>query len=197
MKLLISDALEDEPNDDELESEEDEAHDEQEAEDLTIPCINYDMGTDGYVSTPSNDNVSVAGHPMEISSSEMPSLHPSNDGASIAHPAPSSYSSDSDPEETQAHGPDNVSGYDKVDAIAQCLVNLRHKNTIYLSDKEARVLVDLWNRLDEHDKKKFSYPPRFKTQQSKGRYKLIKKSNVVPGTESVQRLVLILHSHLH
>jgi hypothetical protein len=85
-------------------------------------------------------------------------------------------------------GPDNVPGYDKIQALACYLVQLRSNQS--LSRCEVGNLERLWNDLHEHDKSRIVYEARHKIKQSTGRFKVSKKTTITPGVDSVRRCML-------
>lgn len=82
-------------------------------------------------------------------------------------------------------GPDNIPGYDKIQALASYLVTLRFHT--YLSTFEVHKLEGLWNALHEHDKARVIYHSRHQIRQVAGRFR-VSKTTVAPGVDSVRRL---------
>ncbi|XP_074660367.1 uncharacterized protein LOC141912850, partial [Tubulanus polymorphus] len=81
-------------------------------------------------------------------------------------------------------GPDNIPGFEKVQQLADYLVDLRQCPV--LTNVQARKIVSLWNNLDPYDKKSTKFSPRHKTKLTQGRFK-VSKTNVLPGVESTRR----------
>lgn len=87
-------------------------------------------------------------------------------------------------------GPDNIGGFDKVEALASYLVSLvpADNTAISLTNDQATKVISLWNQLDQYDKRPTKFSPRHRTKAS-GRFKATKKrqSIVVPEVESTKR----------
>lgn len=85
-------------------------------------------------------------------------------------------------------GPDNIEGYEKVQALADYLVSLR-QGSMALTNSQADEIIRLWNNLHDVDKMtKFS--PRHRTMLTKGKFKASKKrkkNTVTPGLDSTKR----------
>lgn len=88
-------------------------------------------------------------------------------------------------------GPDNIEGYDKVQALAAYLVSLRD-GSVSLTDTQATEIIRLWNNLHEYDKRPTTFSPRHRTELVKGRFKVPKRRTtcVIPGLESTMRCFL-------
>ena len=87
-------------------------------------------------------------------------------------------------------GPDNIGGFDRVEALASYLVSLvpADNTAISLTNGQATKIVSLWIQLDQYDKRPTKFSPRHHTKVS-GRFKAPKKrqSIVVPWVESTKR----------
>ena len=55
-----------------------------------------------------------------------------------------------------------------------------------MRDSQVKKIQTMWTALEEVDKKRISYPPRFRDKLVQGRFKA-SKSNVAPGVESLRR----------
>lgn len=80
-------------------------------------------------------------------------------------------------------GPSNISGYDKVVALADFLVSLKDSSGA-LTHQQTSTIIKLWNELSEYDRKPITFPARHQPQLVDGRFKASKKSTVVPGLEA-------------
>ena len=76
------------------------------------------------------------------------------------------------------------SGWDRVANLAEYLVTLRG---LSLSGTQVKDLVQLYDQLEEFDKQRTTFSPRFKEVLTKGRFKARRKSTVTPGVQSTQR----------
>lgn len=83
-------------------------------------------------------------------------------------------------------GPSNISGYDKVVALADFLVSLKDSSGA-LTHQQTSTIIKLWNELSEYDRKPITFPARHQPQLVDGRFKASKKSTVVPGLDSTRR----------
>ena len=77
-------------------------------------------------------------------------------------------------------------GWDRVQALATCLVSVRQKDVLY--DADVNTLVQLWKDLDDYDRKRTTYQARHKPRITTGRFATSKVSTM-PGVDSVKRLV--------
>ena len=77
------------------------------------------------------------------------------------------------------------SGQEAVDRLAAYLVTL--DTASFLTSKQTQKVVGLWNQLDEFDKRRVTYTPRFQRRLVSGRFRRVKTQRVVPGVESVRR----------
>ena len=89
-----------------------------------------------------------------------------------------------------AVGPDNVGGYQKVEALANFLFRLKDQTCRALSNEQARQLIALWNDLSEFDQRPTTITLRTKPSIIKGRFKARGKTTVAPGVESTKRCFL-------
>lgn len=48
-------------------------------------------------------------------------------------------------------GPDNIGGFDKVEALATYLVSLTSTSDVSLTNDQALRIIDLWEQLDPYD----------------------------------------------
>ncbi|XP_061170541.1 uncharacterized protein LOC133179883 [Saccostrea echinata] len=84
-------------------------------------------------------------------------------------------------------GPDNISGYTKVLALADSLVTLRDKAT--MTTAQVQQLKDLWSALSEYDRRRTVFPSLFSKDPGQGRFRH-KQKKVAPGVESIERVIL-------
>ena len=82
-------------------------------------------------------------------------------------------------------GPDGHPGYHHVVALALALVELRHH--AFVTVRQAREIVALWERLTERDKAAVTFPPRHQDKLVKGRFKTSHRHAHIPGVDSVKR----------
>lgn len=85
-------------------------------------------------------------------------------------------------------GPDNIGGFNKVEALATYLVSLTATSDLSLTNDQALKIIDLWEQLDPYDQGPTTFSPRHRTKAT-GRFKSPKKraNTVVPGVESTKR----------
>ncbi|XP_033121766.1 uncharacterized protein LOC117120785 [Anneissia japonica] len=83
-------------------------------------------------------------------------------------------------------GPDNIPGYEKVEALAEFLFRFREDHGI-INQRDAKHIIDLLQGLEPYDKA-VRRSERFKDRLVQGRFKTNKKSTVVPGVESFLRV---------
>ncbi|XP_071959982.1 uncharacterized protein [Antedon mediterranea] len=109
----------------------------------------------------------------------------------IPQQPPSSHGSDAkedaaliDTELEDSAGPDNISGYAKVEALADCLFQFKGDSGV-ISKTQAEQITQLWNNLKPYDK----IIKRHQDYLSKGRFKR-SKTTVIPGVESTRRCFL-------
>ncbi|XP_056614654.1 uncharacterized protein LOC130429852 [Triplophysa dalaica] len=85
-------------------------------------------------------------------------------------------------------GPDGAPGFERVVELARYLVELREKPC--LSDREAAVIIQLWDRLPDSDKQGLSYTSRHKDKVLQGTFKAThSKNKSCHGEESLKRCV--------
>ncbi len=81
-------------------------------------------------------------------------------------------------------GPDGQGGYQHTVRLAQALVELRHH--AFVTQRQVREIVALWQKLSDRDKAAISFPPRHQDRLVKGRFKTSKQAHK-PGQDSVKR----------
>ncbi|KAK0132914.1 hypothetical protein N1851_031722 [Merluccius polli] len=91
-------------------------------------------------------------------------------------------------EEEDVLGPDGRGGYQHVVALAQALVQLRHRR--YVTPSQAREVTALWLKLSGWDKAAVKFPPRHQDRLVQGRFRTTKRTAHTPGVDSVKRAVL-------
>jgi hypothetical protein len=84
-------------------------------------------------------------------------------------------------------GPDNIAGFQHVDALCEYLLKLDDVKGLSLTDSQASELIRLWLNLTDFDKKKISYAKRHQERLVQGRFRSSKKKNVSPGVDSTTR----------
>ena len=85
----------------------------------------------------------------------------------------------------EAVGPDNIPGFDKVEALANYLLRFRQESGV-ISQSQAGKIVELWNALHSFDRtvsRKQHHQPKL----TKGRFKPSRGTNVIPGVDSTRR----------
>ncbi|KAK3095779.1 hypothetical protein FSP39_019003 [Pinctada imbricata] len=84
-------------------------------------------------------------------------------------------------------GPDNVGGYDKVQELADFLIQRRDEHS--LSGAQAILFTRKWRFLDDFDKQPTTFSPSHRSRLTSGRFKA-KATGVVPGVDSTRRCFL-------
>ncbi|KAK7940034.1 hypothetical protein WMY93_003360 [Mugilogobius chulae] len=87
---------------------------------------------------------------------------------------------------------DNVQGFKEVQDLADYLFKMKD-HSLALTNEEASEIIALWSHLQDYDKKRTVYPPRYQETLSKGRFRATKK-NVAPGVERALQVVEVQHS---
>ena len=83
-------------------------------------------------------------------------------------------------------GPDGHGGYHHVTALANALADLRHRR--FVTQRQARVIIALWQRLSDRDKAPVAFPPRHQDRLVQGRFKTTQRRQAhTPGVDSVRR----------
>jgi len=80
---------------------------------------------------------------------------------------------------------EKTSGFNAVMRLASYLVQL--DTASYITDRQASKIVQLWNGLDDNDKRRVKYMPRFHEKLVTGRFPRAKGRKFIPGIESVRR----------
>ena len=86
-------------------------------------------------------------------------------------------------------GPKNIPGYERVVALADFLVGLKDSPGA-LTHQQVAHIIALWKNLTEYDRKPIVFPSRHQTKLVQGRFKVAKKSTVIPGADSTKRCFL-------
>ncbi|XP_060943163.1 uncharacterized protein LOC133020572 [Limanda limanda] len=132
---------------------------------------------------------------VTTSSASMPSLHTT---LSTTVPTATATASSASPTTTPA-GPRqhlavderSVPGMDRVDCLADYLVELRTETGLTLTNLQASTIVALWQNLLPYDRQRVEYAARHKSRLLTGRYRCSKKRDgFTPGVESTTRCVL-------
>ncbi|XP_022061604.2 uncharacterized protein LOC110959137 [Acanthochromis polyacanthus] len=80
---------------------------------------------------------------------------------------------------------------DRVDELAEYLVELRMQTGLTLNNQQASTIVGLWQSLEQFDKDRIVYAARHQDRLLTGRFRSPKKKGVfTPGVESTKRCVL-------
>ncbi|KAB5574970.1 hypothetical protein PHYPO_G00215240 [Pangasianodon hypophthalmus] len=106
------------------------------------------------------------------------------------------------PEETLAVDDQNVPGMDRVDSLADYLVEMRHQTGLTLSSQQVSEIVALWQNLLDFDKQRVVFAARHQERLTTGRFRSPKKKAVfTPGIDSftrpVARLLPARGGHFH
>ncbi|KAG7454080.1 hypothetical protein MATL_G00263900 [Megalops atlanticus] len=91
-------------------------------------------------------------------------------------------------EEDDVVGPDGHGGYQHVVALAHGLAELRHH--AFVTQRQAREIVALWQKMSDRDKAAVTFPPRHQDRLVQGRFKTSHRRAHTPGVDSVKRAVL-------
>ncbi|TWW71505.1 hypothetical protein D4764_16G0000020 [Takifugu flavidus] len=80
---------------------------------------------------------------------------------------------------------------DRVDELAEYLVELREQTGLTLNNQQVSTILGLWQSLDKFDKDRIVYAARHQDRLLTGRFRSPKKKAVfTPGVESTKRCVL-------
>ncbi|KAL0970157.1 hypothetical protein UPYG_G00238140 [Umbra pygmaea] len=95
------------------------------------------------------------------------------------------------PEEQLAVDEHNMPGMDRVDSLAECLVELRIQTRLTLSNQQVSNIVGLWQNLLDYDKQRVVLASRYQDRLTTGKFRSPKKKAVfTPGVDSLNRCVL-------
>ncbi|MEQ2189554.1 hypothetical protein GOODEAATRI_026422, partial [Goodea atripinnis] len=84
-----------------------------------------------------------------------------------------------------------IPGLDRVDRLAEYLVDLRNKTSLTLNNQEVSSIVALWQNLQDYDKQRVIFAARHLNRLNTGRFRSPKKrKEFTPGVESVKRHAL-------
>ncbi|XP_026144138.1 uncharacterized protein LOC113119126 [Carassius auratus] len=79
----------------------------------------------------------------------------------------------------------------QMDALAECLVELRTQTSLTLTNQQVATIVGLWQNLDKFDKDRVVYAARHQDRLLTGHFRSPKKKAVfTPGVDSTKRCVL-------
>ncbi|XP_056912997.1 uncharacterized protein LOC130538958 [Takifugu flavidus] len=85
----------------------------------------------------------------------------------------------------------SIPGMDRVDELAEYLVELREQTGLTLNNQQVSTILGLWQSLDKFDKDRIVYAARHQDRLLTGRFRSPKKKAVLtPGVESTKRCVL-------
>ena len=76
-------------------------------------------------------------------------------------------------------------GREAVDCLAAYLVTLDTES--FLTNWQTQTIARLWSQLDDYDKRRVTYKPRFQRRLASGRFRRVNTQRVVHGVESVRR----------
>ncbi|KAF1374347.1 hypothetical protein PFLUV_G00228130 [Perca fluviatilis] len=95
------------------------------------------------------------------------------------------------PPNTPAVDESGVPGMDRVDSLAEYLVELRNKPSLVLTNQQVSDIVILWQNLLDFDKQRIVFSARHQTRLVTGRFRTQKnRQEFTPGVESVKRHAL-------
>ncbi|MED6289149.1 hypothetical protein CHARACLAT_033361, partial [Characodon lateralis] len=81
-------------------------------------------------------------------------------------------------------------GMDRVDVLAEYLVELRKEKGLTLTNQQANTIVGLWQKLEQNEKDWILYAARHQERLLTGRFRSPKKKAVYAGVESTKRCIL-------
>lgn len=171
---LDPDTIEEEEDDDQVQEAEDDNDDEGfvEADDQTLAPL-----------------VPVASRPASPASPSPPPHDRQESPMSTSRsPSPTADQQGPSSSDEETVGPSGIPGYDKVQKLAEYLVNLRHRSA--LSETKVDQIIGLWNDLPDFDKGRVNYPARHRTKLNVGRF-AAPRQTTVPGADSVKRYVYL------
>ncbi|KAM9715533.1 uncharacterized protein ACNS7B_021836 [Menidia menidia] len=93
-------------------------------------------------------------------------------------------------EESMAVDDQNVPGCQHVDRLAEYLVALGDLKSLRLSSQQASQIIELWNNLNEGEKKQVIHAARHQERVLRSRFRTPKRPSKRPGVESTTRCVL-------
>ncbi|XP_043092071.1 uncharacterized protein LOC122342356 [Puntigrus tetrazona] len=108
--------------------------------------------------------------------------------ASFIQPAASSMPGASESVALDSAG---VPGMDRVDSLAEYLVELKNQSSLILTNQQVSNIVALWQNLLDYDKQRVVFAARHQSKLDTGRFRSPKKrQEFTPGVESVKRHAL-------
>ncbi|XP_062304131.1 uncharacterized protein LOC134008632 [Osmerus eperlanus] len=82
-------------------------------------------------------------------------------------------------------------GLDRVDSLAECLVELRNQSSLALTNQQVSNIVALWQNLLDYDQQRVTFAARHQSRLDTGRFRSPKKrQEFTPGVESMKRHAL-------
>ncbi|KAG5268067.1 hypothetical protein AALO_G00207880 [Alosa alosa] len=85
----------------------------------------------------------------------------------------------------------NMPGMDKVDSLAEFLVDLRHEPSLTLTNQQAGRIVSLWQNLLPYDQQRVAFAARNQERLNQGRFRSPKKKkDFTAGVDGMKRCVL-------
>ncbi|XP_036419498.1 uncharacterized protein LOC118803096 [Colossoma macropomum] len=118
----------------------------------------------------------------------MPSVQPE---ATITLPVSVSGDPQQVPEEHLAVDEHGMPGMDRVDSLAEYLVELRTQTSLTLSRQQASTIVALWQNMLDYDKQRVVFAARHQDKLTTGRFRSPKKrAEFTPGMDSLKRSAL-------
>ncbi|MCJ8732679.1 hypothetical protein PDJAM_G00214140 [Pangasius djambal] len=139
--------------------------------------------------------------PSAVSSSALPAAT-STDMSTTPPGISAPDSSTQVPEETLAVDDRNVPGMDRVDSLADYLVELRHQTSLTLNSQQVSEIVALWQNLLDFDKQRVVFAARHQErlttgsgQTVAGSWRPFSSDSARKGKGSLTRWSLILHDY--
>ncbi|XP_058627811.1 uncharacterized protein LOC131538036 [Onychostoma macrolepis] len=127
---------------------------------------------------------------VSVSSSTEPSASSTQPASSSTLAAGSSTPGVS-PDEPVSLDSAGVPGMDRVDSLAEYLVELRNQPSLALTNQQVSNIVALWQNLLDYDKQSVVFAARHKSRLDTGRFRSPKKrQEFTPGVESLKRHTL-------
>ncbi|XP_034560917.1 uncharacterized protein LOC117828055 isoform X1 [Notolabrus celidotus] len=93
--------------------------------------------------------------------------------------------------EYEAVDDSGMPGMDRVDRLAECLVELRNQPSLTLTNQQVSSIVALWQNLLDYDRQRVVFAARHQSRLDAGRFRSPKKrQEFTPGGESLKRHAL-------
>ncbi|XP_047242400.1 uncharacterized protein LOC124880974 [Girardinichthys multiradiatus] len=124
-----------------------------------------------------------------VQSTHLPKLQPAS-SAVVQSTVSSGLPGQTTSSEQVAVDEHSRAGMDRVDVLAEYLVELRKEKGLTLTNQQANTIVGLWHKLEQNDKHRILYAARHQERLLTGRFRSPKKKAVYAGVESTKRCVL-------